>query len=62
VTERRTKADVDRLAEAMATVLAELDAAGEGPGAGGAGPSAEATGEGRGAGGATGRDRGEVAR
>jgi glycine dehydrogenase subunit 1 len=54
VTERRTKADVDRLAEAMATVLAEL-------GAGGGGR--DATGDGRGGGGdATGRDGEGVAR
>jgi len=32
VTERRTKADVDRLAEAMATVLAELGAEATGRG------------------------------
>jgi hypothetical protein len=32
VTERRTTADVDRLATAMATVLAELGAGGEGQG------------------------------
>jgi glycine cleavage system P protein (glycine dehydrogenase) subunit 1 len=54
VTERRTTADVDRLATAMATVLAELGAGGD---ATGRGTRASAGGEGRG-----GRDGGEVAR
>jgi hypothetical protein len=35
VTERRTKEDIDRLADAMATVLADLGAAGGNGGAGG---------------------------
>jgi hypothetical protein len=42
VTERRTRADIDRLADAMAAVLADLGAAGaQGPGQGGAPAAAQ---------------------